>query len=307
MARESFRASAPGKLMLLGEHAVLHGYRCIVCAVNQRMSINVKTRQDTKINIDSELGQYQTDLKNPLVDPTFRFVLSVIDQHKDLLTSGFNLSITSDLNSTVGLGSSAAVTAAMTAAIFQLADIELDPIKIFDHSLVTIRTVQGTGSGADLAASVFGGMLMYRFHPNEIVPLKNIHPISVIYSGSKTPTTDVIKIVETKRERFPRQFDFIYRAMDASAEQAADAIKKNDWRTFGQLLTLNQGLMTAIGVSNKKLSDIAYALQYNPGILGAKISGSGLGDCVVGLGTIECGSDYRTLPLTMSDKGVLID
>ncbi len=307
MARESFRASAPGKLMLLGEHAVLHGHRCIVCAVNQRMSITVHPRHDTKINIDSDLGQFQTDLKNPFVDPTFRFVLSAIDQHKELLTNGFDLSIESDFDATVGLGSSAAVTAAMTAAIFHLAELELDPIHIFDHSLVTVRTVQGTGSGADLAASVFGGILLYRFHPNEIVPLKNIHPISVVYSGSKTPTTEVIQRVEKRRLLFPQQFDFIFRAMDASAEQAAKAINDADWSTFGELLSLNQGLMEAIGVSNKKLSDIAYKMRYNPGILGAKISGSGLGDCVVGLGQLECGIEYKVLPLSISDQGVKID
>lgn len=307
MVRESFRASAPGKLMLLGEHAVLHGHRCIVCAVNQRMSIIVNPRNDTKITIDSDLGQYQADLKNPFVDPTFRFVLSAIDQHKELLTSGFDLTIESDFNSTVGLGSSAAVTAAMTAAIFHLADLDLEPINIFDHSLITVRTVQGTGSGADLAASVFGGILLYRFHPNEIKPLKNIHPISVVYSGSKTPTTDVIKIVEKKRAKFPDQFNKIYETMDACAEQAARAINNNDWQTFGELLTMNQGLMAAIGVSNKKLSDIAYSMQINPGILGAKISGSGLGDCVVGLGTVECGINYNVLPLSMSDEGVKID
>jgi mevalonate kinase len=307
MARESFRASAPGKLMLLGEHAVLHGHRCIVCAVNQRMNILVTPRNDSKINIDSELGQYQADLKNPFVDPTFRFVLSVIDQHKELLSHGFDLTIESEFDSTVGLGSSAAVTAAMTAAVFHLADMDLDPVKIFDHSLVTVRTVQGTGSGADLAASVFGGILLYRFHPNEIKPLKNIYPISVIYSGAKTPTTDVIQRVEQKREHYPQQFEHIYNAMDASAGQAADAINRNDWKTFGELLALNQGLMQAIGVSTKKLTDIAYALQVNPGILGAKISGSGLGDCVVGLGVLECGINYKVLPISMSHEGVTID
>ncbi len=307
MARESFKASAPGKLMLLGEHAVLHGHRCIVCAVNQRMSIIVNPRNDSTITIDSELGQYQADLKNPFIDPTFRFVLSVIDQHKDFLSNGFDLTIKSDFNATVGLGSSAAVTAAMTAAIFFLADIDPDPVKIFDHSLVTIRTVQGAGSGADLAASVFGGILLYRFLPNEIVPLKNIHPITVVNSGSKTPTTEVIQIVEQKRKKYPDQFKYIYQAMDAGAERAAQAINNNDWQTLGELLTMNQGLMDAIGVSTKKLATIAYSLQTNPGILGAKISGSGLGDCVVGLGQPESGLDYKVLPISMSDEGVTIE
>ena len=293
--------------MLLGEHAVLHGFRCIVCAVNQRMRIIVQPRNDTSINIDSELGQFQTDLQNPLVDNTFRFVLSAIDQHKEFLTRGFDLKIESDFTSLVGLGSSAAVTAAMTAAIFHLAGLDLEPIKIFDHSLITVRTVQGSGSGADLAASVFGGLLLYRFHPNEIVPLKNIYPIEVVYSGSKKPTTEVIQIVEKQRQQFPEQFANIFSAMDSSAERAAKAINENDWITVGQLLTLNQGLMDAIGVCTKKLSDIVHVMRQDPGILGAKISGSGLGDCVVGLGRLSNKTGLQTLPLVMSEEGVKID
>ncbi|MBN1560391.1 mevalonate kinase [candidate division KSB1 bacterium] len=305
--RESFRASAPGKLMLLGEHAVLDGHRCIVCAVNQRMSIVVRPRDDTRINIDSDLGQCQADLRNPLVDDTFRFVLTAIDQHKELLAHGFDLGITADFPATVGLGSSAAITAAMTIAIFHLAGLALELDKIFDHSLSTVRAVQGTGSGADLAASVYGGALLYRHHPKQITPLGNIHPITVVYSGYKTVTTEVIGFVEKQRAKFPEPFSHIYSAMDSSAERAARAIQDNDWRLVGELLTMNQGLMSAIGVSNKRLAEIAWRLSQDRGILGAKISGSGLGDCVVGLGTMQNKAAFELLPIEMSGKGAIID
>ncbi len=305
--RESFKASAPGKLMLLGEHAVLHGHRCIVCAVNQRMNLFVQPRRDSKINIDSALGAYQTDLRNPFIDDTFRFVLTAIDQHKELLDAGFDLKIESDFIPSLGLGSSAAVTAAMTTAIFHLAGLEAAPIKIFNHSLTTVRSVQGGGSGADLAASVFGGMLMYRFQPNEIVPLDHTHPISVIYSGKKRPTMQVVDLVNRQRKKFPALFEKIYQAMDDSAGLAAKAINGDDWRTFGELLNINQGLMEASGVSDKGLSRIVYTLRSDPGILGAKISGSGLGDCVVGLGKATDETGYDVLPVQMSREGVMIE
>jgi mevalonate kinase len=275
--------------------------------MNQRVSIIVHPRDDTRINIDSELGQCQTDLRNPLVDNTFRFVLTAIDQHKHLLTHGFDLAITSDFSATVGLGSSAAITVAMTTAIFHLAGLEIESTQLFKDSLRTIRVVQGSGSGADAAASVFGGVLLYRFHPNQITPLQNIHPITVVYSGQKTATTEVIRLVENRRQKFPEQFAHIYSAMDNSAERAARAIQENDWRLVGELLTINQGLMSAIGVSNKRLSDIAWLLSQDTGILGAKISGSGLGDCVVGLGTMQNKTGFELLPIEMSEKGAIID
>ncbi|MBN1464306.1 mevalonate kinase [candidate division KSB1 bacterium] len=305
--RESFRASAPGKLMLLGEHAVLHGHRCIVCAVNQRLRIVVRPRSDMKISIDSDLGCYQSDLKNLVVEDTLRFVLTAIDQHKALLAHGFAAEIESDLGATVGLGSSAAVTAAMTIALFHLAGLDLEADKIFDRSLSTVRAVQGKGSGADLAASVYGGALLYRHQPKQITPLRTMHPIVVVYSGYKTATTDVIRLVENQREKFPGLFSHIYSAMDSSAARAARAINEDDWPTVGELLTMNQGLMSAIGVSDQRLADLVYRLLRDPGILGAKISGSGLGDCVVGLGAVRNKSRLQLLPIEMSRQGVTID
>lgn len=306
MARTSFKASAPGKLMLLGEHAVLHGSRCIVCAVNQRMNVEVTPRNDRRLTIDSALGQLTTDLDALQIDQTFRFILTTVKTFPQPLPGGFDLVVRSDFTSTVGLGSSAAVTAAMTAALFRLVGLPLDPHQIFDHSLKTVRTVQGAGSGADLAASVFGGMLLYRAQPLEIRPLAHIYPLAVVYSGAKTPTTQVIERVEEKRKRFPGLLQKIYAAMDESAGMAAQAISEQDWPRFGELLNLNQGLMDALGVSSRALADIAYALRERPGILGSKISGSGLGDCVVGLG--PAGElEYDLLPLTMSREGVRID
>ena len=305
--RESFKASAPGKLMLIGEHAVLCGRRCIVCAVDQRIQITVRPRRDDKISIDSVLGRYQTDLNRPHIDETFRFITTTIDQHKEFLNFGFDLTIESDFDATFGLGSSSAVTAAMTTAIFHMAGLELEQIKIFDHSLTTVRTVQGSGSGADLAASVFGGMLLYRYMPNEIVPLRHIHPITVVYSGSKMPTTKVIRLVEKKYKTFPTIFNGIYDAMDKSAESAASAINESNWPAVGNLLDINQGLMDAIGVNNQQLSRIVNSMREDAGILGAKISGSGLGDCVVGLGKPRADIGFHTIPIAMSSDGVRID
>lgn len=305
--RESFKVSAPGKLMLLGEHAVLHGRRCLVCAVDKRISITVQPRQDDDINITSDLGSCHFNLRQPHINETFRFISTAIEQHKDWLARGFDLTIESDFIATLGLGSSAAVTAAMTAAIFHLAGHEAEQIEIFDHSLTTVRTVQGGGSGADLAASVFGGMLMYRFMPNEIVPLPHTCPITVVYSGSKIPTPHVIRAVEEKRTQFPDVYDRIYDAMDHSVGMAAEAVKAENWSVLGRLFDMNQGLMDAIGVSNRQLFRIVYSMREEPGILGAKISGSGLGDCVVGLGSPGEEFAFHTIPMAMSLDGVRFD
>lgn len=293
--------------MLLGEHAVLHGRHCLVCAVNQRLHLTIYRRKDSRISIHSELGQLQTDLKELDIQPPFRFILTVLQRFKDKLPHGFDLNIESEFTATVGLGSSAAVTAATILACYEMAGLHIDKHLIFDDGLDSIRAVQGTGSGADLVASVFGGILLYRHSPVSITALHETHPICVIYSGGKTPTTEVIAKVEQKRNALPELFDSIYDMMDKSAVQAAEAIQHKQWQRFGDILNVNQGLMDAIGVSNATLSDIAYALRDDPGILGSKISGSGLGDCVVGWGALQNKIKYQTIPLEISSEGVRFD
>ena len=305
---ESFRVSAPGKLMLLGEHAVLHGHPCLVCAVNQRMFVTLKKRSDSTININSDLGQFSTSLKNMEIHPSFKFVLRAIEQEKDFLSSGFDLTITSDFSHNVGLGSSAAITAAMTAALFSLTQQKLDKNRLFDKAFHTIRTIQGTGSGADLAASVYGGLLLYQMQPQKIQSLNATYPITVVYSGSKTPTVEVINRVNDTRQYNAVLFDKIFELVGQCAESAAEAIQAQNWPRLGQLLNINQGLMDAIGVNNKILSDIVYDLRNDPEMLGAKISGSGLGDCVIGLGTLKQNNlPYQFIPLQISSQGVLFD
>ncbi len=306
--RASCKASAPGKLMLLGEHAVLHGKLALVCAVNQRLSVRLTRREDTMITISSELGHFSSDLRHLKIRPPFEFVLTTITYHRELLNSGLDVEITSEFSSEVGLGSSAAIVAATFAALLTLCGQEAGERSIFEKGLEIIRSIQGTGSGADLAASVFGGILAYRAQPITIEKLPYCYPITVVYSGSKTSTTEVIKLVEKLRQQHPDILASIYEAMNKSAQEAVTAINSKDWRTFGQILNINQGLMDAIGVSNQKLSEICYALRQRPGILGAKISGSGLGDCVVGLGQMQSADFlYPLLPLEISPEGVIVD
>ena len=305
--RESFKVSAPGKLMLLGEHAVLYGRLCLVCAVNQRMSIELVPRKDHTILVHSEIGRYEGKLPNLEIDPRFRFVLTAIKINYPG-PFGFDLKITSDFSPNVGLGSSAAVTAATLGAVTVLQNNHVDENVLFDQALSVIRQVQGTGSGADLAASVFGGILSYRTEPREINKLPGTWPISVIYSGEKTPTTKVIQIVEEKRNQNRDLFDGIYDLMELSVEKASEAITNFDWKRAGEIFNINQGLMDAIGVNTPVLADINYRLRQDKSILGSKISGSGLGDCVVGLGTFTNKEmPYQTIPMEITEQGIIVE
>ncbi len=307
MSKTSIRASAPGSLMLMGEHAVLHGHPSLVCAVNRRMVVTLSSRSDSLLHIQSALGEYTAPLEAPAPDPRFRFVLAALARQKEV-QGGLDLVIESEFSHTVGLGSSAAVTVALQAALDLFLGKPLDARRVFEASRSVIREVQGLGSGADVAASVYGGIVAYRADPLEIESLLASHPVTVIYSGSKMPTAEVVRKVQQQREQRPELFDGIFSLMGQSVPHAVEAIRVGDWASFGALLNLNQGLMDALGVSNARLSEIVHALRSDPNILGAKISGSGLGDCAIGLGaSARKDWPYEVLPVSITNRGLLQD
>jgi mevalonate kinase len=164
------------------------------------------------------------------------------------------------------------------------------------------------GSGADVAASVRGGTVAYRQDPRDVRRLSQCCPITAVYSGAKKPTPEVVARVESLRVKHPRSVDAIFRLMGETAEQAVSAVERRDWRRAGELFNLNQGFMEAIGVSNEALSAIVYALRSDPAVYGAKISGSGLGDCVVGLGRAAAEvPGYERLDVEASPEGFTVD
>ena len=308
MGIASITASAPGSLMLLGEHAVLHGHRALVCAINRRITVDLSPTQDQMVHIVSNLGNYQTPLDKLLDHPSFRFVLQAIKQHRKQLPSGFELQIESEFSADIGFGSSAAVTVATHAALMRWVDGKAPEHEaLFFQCLETVHAVQGRGSGADLAASVYGGCVGYSTAP-DFQPLEVTVPLTAVYCGYKTPTPEVIAKVEQLRAVDPDKYERIYSEMDTRVNEAVSSLWKPDFPAFGNILNRNQQLMDEMGVNTPELQEIVTALQADPAIFGAKISGSGLGDCAVGIGHADLAHlDYPVHHLEITPTGYKYD
>lgn len=294
--------------MLFGEHAVLRGHPALVCAINRRVYITLTPREDRTIHISSALGRVEATIETIAQQDPLRFVTAAIAARKDRLPSGFDLAIQSDIHHKAGLGSSAAVTVATLGALAQWLDGQADLAEVLNQSVEVIREVQGVGSGADAAASTLGGIVLYRTNPPVARKLSAVHAITIVYSGGKKPTAEVIRLVNEARDRYPALFDAIFELMGRCTEEAVAAIERGDWPAVGRLMNVHHGLMDAIGVCDGKLAGIVYALRKAPGVLGAKISGSGLGDCVIGLGGARAEAfSYDQLPTAMATEGLRLE
>ncbi len=287
--------SAPGKLMLFGEHAVLYGRPCLVTAVNQRMKAAVELTEDSIFHLEAP-DVSVTDYKKPMkqlgvgdIPKGAKFVEIAVKNffsHKRshlLRLKGIRVTTKSEFNSQFGFGSSSASTVCVLKALSELTKAKLSNKEIFKLAYKTILEVQGKGSGFDVAAAVFGGTLYY-VTPGEIIePLKiDSLPLIVSYSGFKFDTTTLITEVSKKADKYPKVIENVYSQIEELVEQAKIALLNKDWVCLGELMNLNEGLLSALGVEGRKLAEMIYGAR-DAGAYGAKLSGAGIGDCMIAL------------------------
>ncbi len=279
--------SAPGSLMLLGEHAVLHGFRSVVCAIDRRMQISLTPLQEQVLEIESALGSYSAPLHELSADDRFRFILATVESVRTNIKMGIRIVIQAEFHAHVGFGSSAAVTVGLHAALTcHLTGHFPEERELFQLALNTVHRVQGCGSGADVAAVVYGGAVGYTTDPS-FVPVAWAHPITAVYCGYKKPTPEVIDWIENRFKNDKEQLQLFYEQIHLCAEKGLRALLKKDEDTLIQTLSVQQRVMEKMGLSSPELDEIVRAMEADPKVQGVKLSGSGQGDCVIGLGRLS--------------------
>jgi mevalonate kinase len=249
--------------------------------------------------------------------PEYQFVLAAIKLYD--LEQGVKLSIRSDFPPELGLGSSAAVTAAMIGGLEKLKNQSFDITTpqnrhhVLDRSFDVVQEVQNKrGSGYDLATSIWGGVIKYDKNSKSVerFPVDDM-PLTVIYSGSKVKTTRVLGTVDQLSNGLEDEYQQIYSLIGHLVDRASDEIISKNWTALGRLFNMNQGLLDAIGVNNETLSKIIYWAR-DHGAYGSKISGAGLGDCAIALGRIpdhypDNDDGIRCLDIMITQRGLTID
>lgn len=285
--------------MLLGEHAVVYGRPCIVTAVGQRMKATVELLDEPTFQLNapdvqvtnykksmSELGKGDILKGAKFVEMALYNFYKIYNRYKNY-TNGVRITTKSDFTSQFGFGSSSASTVCVIKALSELTNKKLSSKKIFDLSYKTVLDVQGKGSGFDAAAAIYGGTLYFFTGGKIIKPLKlKSLPLIVGYCGIKADTVTLINQVSKKAKKFPKIIEGIYLSIGNIVKIAKKALLKGDFQTVGELMNLNQGYLAALGVGSKKLANMIYAAR-DAGAYGAKLSGAGVGDCMICLASPE--------------------
>lgn len=272
--------STPASLMITGEHAVLYGHPAIVCAIEKRLFLTAELNKTNKIFIKSNLGEYFSDLNKIIINDRFKFILTAIKNYPQL--TGLTITIKSEINHNMGLGSSAALSICLIHALNYLTDQAFDQKTVHKQALRLVKDIQKQASGADLAASLWGNMICYQIDNYNIQKQHLPQPpelFSICYCGYKTPTGQVLQLIAEKMQQNPAKYQNIYQKMGKLARTTIKNAKQQNWLNFYQNINDYQILMQELGVSDQNLEQlIDEANKYG---VASKISGSGLGDCII--------------------------
>jgi len=292
-------ASAPAKIILLGEHFVVYGEPAIVMAIDKRVYARVEKRNDSRLHVRSmdlnlevffENGSFrveQGDLKEAKMrfEPVKQAIEKVMEKH------GQHVGLDIEINSTVpvgaGLGSSAAVIAATTAATGAILDVKLSKEDILRITYTAEKIVHGTPSGVDPAISTMGGTMLFQmdtgFKPLEV---KTNIPLIIGDTGVERSTRVQVEKVRDLVDKYPRVTEHLMKAAREIVLRAIEALKENDLETLGTMMNINHALLYGIGVSDESLEWLANAAR-KAGALGAKLTGAGGGGCMIALAREE--------------------
>ena len=273
-------ASAPGKVILFGEHAVVYGKPAIAAAITKR--IYVKSRR-----IDSGIQIFSEDKTESSIEYV-KHAIELVIGTKRMKKQGIDVTIDSELPVGGGLGSSAALSVATIKSVSTLLGVDLGKEEIARLGREVESKVQGASSGIDPFVSTYGGAIYYRdgrFDRQQINPFPGSRSIVIGYTGSSSSTKNMISNVSHLREKYPKIIDHIFDVIGDISERAKiifdGDLRKNE-NELGDLMNLNNGLLEALGVSSFSLSNLVNA-SLLAGALGAKITGAGGGGCIFAL------------------------
>lgn len=275
-------ASAPGKVILFGEHFVVYGTKAILCSIDKRIKVTSQLIDEQKIRIKSDIGNVEVDVESALndSDPMRPFVyLAAHTLKKFKKNVGIEIKIESEIPPGIGLGSSSASCVAAAASIIGLFE-KLSKEEILKMAIEAERTIFKNTSGADCSVCTFGGLAEYDIK-NGFKKIISKADFDLVIANSKQShlTSEVVERVRKFKEKNEGLFASLYKQESSLIQDALLSLQKNDLLTLGSIMTKNQVFLEQIGVSTDKLNLLVREAKKTS--FGAKITGAGGGGCII--------------------------
>jgi mevalonate kinase len=274
------KASAPGKVILFGEHFVVYGVKAILCSINKRVTVTAEKISEKKILINSEIGNIIlepnksiSEINSPL--KPFYYLANKVIKNQD---TGIQINIDSEIPLGAGLGSSSACCVAGAAAIFKLFG-DISKKEILEHAIEAEKTIFENTSGADCTVCTYGGIMEYdKKQGFKKIENEPNFQLVIVNSNIEHSTESMVSKVKQFEIKNKEEFTKLSDQESKLVKDVLKLLKENNTAKIGEKTNQNQEYLETIGISNNELRKIIEIGQKSS--FGAKITGSGGGGCI---------------------------
>jgi mevalonate kinase len=307
---DSVSTSAPAKLILCGEHAVVYQRPAIAVPVAGVRARATATPWPTGVVIDTPDLEQRWEVESAPDHPFSELVRNLLSHLAVRNPPGVLITIRSDIPTASGMGSGAAVATALVRTLAGFLGRELPPEEVSALVYASERRFHGTPSGIDNTVIAFEQPIWFirsagttdhppsmppdpspiTYHPSPITQSPLIEPIAIAApltlligdTGVRSETRLPVGEVRHRWEAEPRRYEALFDEVAVVVAAARRTLTSGDLPALGALLLRNHALLQTIGVSSPELDRLVAAAQ-EAGALGAKLSGGGWGGVMFAL------------------------
>jgi mevalonate kinase len=279
------KASAPGKIILFGEHAVVYGRPALAIPVTQ-VHTDVEVSDSARagiwihapdVNFHAELNTLPSDHPLASVIHNFLFLFRVTP------FPNLEIKISSTIPVASGLGSGAAVTVALTRALsaFLACPMPDEEINAFAYEIEKLH--HGTPSGIDNTVVTYAKPVYFiKGRAIETFKVGTAFTIVIADTGISAPTKESVVAVQKLWEADKTKWESVFDKVGEITEEARKNIESGKWELLGELMNQNHNLLQEMTVSSPELDRLVSAAR-SAGASGAKLSGGGRGGNMIAL------------------------
>jgi mevalonate kinase len=281
-------ASAPGKIILFGEHAVVYGQPAIAVPVTQVKAKAIVTPAPGRPSGDIQVSAPEIELDSPIRDlPLDHAIARAVELTLEAVgvaqPPACAIRVSSTIPLAAGLGSGAAVTVAIVRALSAFIGHPLPDEKVNAITFEVEKIHHGTPSGIDNTVVTYAHPVYFiKEQPIQTFMVKE--PFTIVIGDTGVPSSTAVAVGDVREGWMaePDKYNVLFDACGAIARKAKDLIEAGNINTLGPLMNQNHALLVEMGVSSTDLDRLTQAAR-DAGAMGAKMSGGGRGGNMIAL------------------------